>query len=202
MSLFSKREKGIVFVISAPSGTGKSSLVAQLLVRHPEKFARVITSTTRAPRRGEEDGKDYYFYDPQVFQKKKEQGEFLEVESMYGYEYGTLKEEVYRHVNSGQHVFLVIGVGGALQLMKKMKAVYIFIAPPNHQELEKRIRARNKDGEEEITRRLQRAEEELAQQSVYDYLIVNEIFQESLNVLQSIIVAEDHKVLRVGNEKI
>src|SRR5262245_37411947 len=114
--LIPKVSHGTVFIVSAPSGTGKTTLVAQLIQRLSPHVARAVTCTTRPPREGEKEGIDYHFLDEKSFQRHREKGEFLETTKIYDYEYGTLKGAILDLQNSGKHVFLVIDVQGAAKL--------------------------------------------------------------------------------------
>jgi guanylate kinase len=193
MKLLNDSKKGKIFVISAPSGTGKTTLVQSLLKKLDESAVQALTCTTRQPRLGEEEGKHYRFLEKDVFLQKKADGEFLETVDIYGYCYGTLKIDVEQEVEKNKQVILVIDVQGALQLMDKIKAVYIFIEPPSMKELEKRMKERNVDSGEMIQKRLERAELELKQKNRYDYILTNDDFVLACEVIKSIIVAENHK---------
>jgi guanylate kinase len=193
MKLLNAFEKGKIFVISAPSGTGKTTLVQALLKKLDGAIVQALTCTTRAPRRGEVEGEHYRFLEKETFLRKKERGEFLESVEIYGYYYGTLKEDVDKELKKKKQVILVIDVQGALQLMDKANVTSIFIEPPSMHELEKRMRERKVDATEMIEKRLARAELELKQKNRYDYILTNDDFASACEVIKSIIIAENHK---------
>ncbi len=194
LELLSHHSKGIVFVLSAPAGTGKTTLVRMLT----EEFSQVeesVSFTTRAPRSGEVDGKDYYFITKEEFAKKIQAGDFLEYAEVFGHYYGTGKQQVERRIGLGKHVILVIDTQGALKLQEmQFSAVYIFLSPPSMQELRDRLSKRKTEGEAELNYRLSWAEKEIQQSSHYDYQIVNENLHTAYQILRSILIAEDHKI--------
>jgi guanylate kinase len=153
-------ERGLIFVLSAPAGTGKTTLVSMLT----QEFSSVVASvsyTTRLPRPGEEEGVHYYFIDEAEFQQRQVAGEFLEHVKLYGNYYGTSKAWMENHLSKGRHVFLVIDTQGAMFLKDKMDAVYIFVKPPSLEELGRRLLARQTEPREVVERRLLWAKQEM-----------------------------------------
>ncbi len=184
--------KGLVFVISAPAGTGKTTLVRMLI----EEFHRVVESvsfTTRNPRPNETPGRDYNFITAKQFEKKIDEGEFLEYAKVFHNYYGTSKKFVEAQQEKGKHVVLVIDTQGALQLMGKWDAIYIFISPPSLDELRARLCRRKSESEDAIEHRLSWAEEEMALASKYNYHIVNDNLKTAYEALRSILIAEEHR---------
>lgn len=192
MTILGGLKKGLVFVISAPAGTGKTTLV-RMLIDEFDCVVESISYTTRKPRPKEVDGKDYYFISEAEFGKMIEQGEFLEFARVFGHYYGTSRSAVEKQLAKGKHVALVIDTQGAMQLKKLLEAVYIFICPPNLDELKKRLHGRKADTEESIETRLSWAQKEIESAKHYDYQIVNEKLKTAYEILRSIFVAEEHK---------
>jgi len=185
--------KGLLFIVSAPAGTGKTTLVEQLVHECPN-VVRAITCTTRKPRPHEENGRDYFFLSEEEF-KKKEHG-FLEEATVFGYHYGTEKAWVEKTLQEGKHVVLVIDTQGAIQVKNKIESVAIFLSPPSWDELRRRLKARGTESAESLEKRLTRAHEELEMISHYDYHIVNDQLLEAYSVLKSIVIAEQHRVIK------
>lgn len=166
-------ERGKLFVISGPSGVGKGTLVG-LLAKEPDVWVSV-SATTRAPREGEVDGKDYFFMTKEEFERKVSEGGFIEWAEYSGNRYGTLKDVVHEHLDAGQNVILEIEVQGAAQVKEKIpEAKLIFIAPPSLEELETRLRGRGTETDEVIVRRLETAKVELEEKMKYDIVLVND----------------------------
>src|SRR5579885_2818308 len=165
---------GLVFVLSAPAGTGKTTLVKML----QEEFGCIATSiscTTRAPREGEIPGKDYHFLSKEEFEAKIQVGDFLEHAKVFDHYYATSREYVLQLQQKGKHVILVIDTQGALQLQAKhFPAIYVFISPPSLQELKERLFKRKTESDELIEKRLSWAKKEMMMVDHYDYHIVNE----------------------------
>lgn len=184
-------------IISAPSGGGKTSIVSRLL--EDGKLSRVITATTRAPRKGEKNGKDYHFWSEKQFEnavKKDEMAEWAKVHVNY---YGIPKSSLDKLIKRGKHPVLVIDVQGAKTVKKIYKnAVSIFITPPSFAELKKRISARN-DGTTDVKARLESAKKELKCIKNYDYLVINDVFEQAVADCRAIIQAERLKVKRQKN---
>ncbi len=186
--------KGFVFVLSAPAGTGKTTLVRMLAQEFPCIYES-ISSTTRPPRPGEVDGKDYYFLSKKEFEDKIRQGDFLEYAEVFGYYYGTSWAHVLEQQEMGKHVFLVIDTQGAMQLKKKnFSAVYIFLSPPSLEELRERLIKRKTENMKAIEKRLSWAKAEIEMMANYDYHIVNDNLNQTYIVLRSIVIAEEHRV--------
>ena len=181
-------------IISAPSGGGKTSIVSRLL--EDGKLSRVITATTRVPRKGEKNGKDYHFWSEKQFKnavKKDEMAEWAKVHVNY---YGIPKSSLDKLIKRGKHPVLVIDVQGAKTVKKIYKnAVSIFITPPSFAELKKRIAARN-DGTTDVKARLESAKKELKCIKNYDYLVINDVFEQAVADCRAIIQAERLKVKR------
>lgn len=186
--------KGLVFVLSAPSGTGKTTLIDMLLTEFPS-VVRSISYTTRKPRDGEVSGKDYYFVEKEEFYRKIAEGDFLEHVQLYGYDYGTSSAWVEDQIRRGKHVVLVIDTQGALILKKKFQAVFIFVKPPSPEELKKRLMNRRTEDDAKMKERLNRAEKEIEISDFYDYRFVNDDLKVGYQVLRSIIIAESHRVI-------
>lgn len=176
---------GKLIVLTGPSGVGKGTLMRKLLQRHPELFYSV-SATTRSPRPGEIDGKDYYFINRSKFEQLVEKGEFLEWAEFAGNYYGTPKEAVLNQICTGKLVVLEIELEGARQIRRTFPhAKSIFIQPPSFLELEKRIRGRQQDSTEAIARRLRRAEAEIQAKDEFDIQIVNDDFETALNAIEA-----------------
>jgi len=184
--------KGMVFVVSAPSGGGKTTLMSEVLRLFSQELFQVCTCTTRKPRPGEVHGKDYWFLDEDEFEERRKRGEFLEATQTYGYWYGTLRKDVEELQKRG-NLFLVIDVKGAMEVKKEIDTISIFISPPSIKELERRIRSRVEVAEEELQKRLQRAQEELKMIDRYDYALVNDDFTIAVEAIRSIIIAESFR---------
>jgi guanylate kinase len=194
--LLGNLSKGLCFVLSAPAGTGKTTLV-RMLSKEFSCVCESVSCTTRPPRQGEVDGKDYHFLSSSEFKKKIEQGDFLEFAEVFGYHYGTSKAFVLKQQEMGQHVFLVIDTQGAMQLKKtQFPAVYIFLSPPSLEELKQRLYKRQTESEEGIEKRLSWAKAELSMIENYDYHIVNDNLKGAFEILRSIVIAEEHRVHR------
>jgi guanylate kinase len=181
-----------VFIISAPSGSGKSTLVNQVRRLVPGlKFS--ISYTTRAPRAGEQHGREYYFVSRAEFEEMIGRDEFLEYAEVFGNWYGTARRFLHEAEQTGEDLLLDIDVQGAARIKRKIpRAVSIFILPPNRSELEKRLRHRSLDAEDVIQRRLVTASREIENYGNYDYILVNENdrLEESTDALKSILLAE------------
>ena len=190
--LIGNLSRGLIFVLSAPAGTGKTTLVSMLTHEFPTVVASV-SYTTRLPRPGEQEGVHYHFITEREFVQRQEAGEFLEDVELYGYRYGTSKVWIQEHLAKGEHVFLVIDTQGAMFLKDKIEATYIFVRPPSFEELERRLTSRRTESEEVVQKRLAWAKKEVGCTHFYDYKIVNDDLEKTYQVLKSIIIAEVHK---------
>lgn len=179
--------KGNLFVLSGPSGAGKGTLVKRVLQRIPDAWVSV-SATTRQPRPGEVDGKDYFFLDQPRFDELVSQDGFLEWAHVHGNSYGTLRSRVQERMDEGAQVILEIDVQGAFQVKKAMpEAHLIFIEPPSLEELERRLRGRGTETEEVICKRMKTAEVELAQKMEYDVQVINDELERATDELVSYI---------------
>lgn len=194
------KRKGIIFIISAPSGAGKTTLCHKLL-DSCEGLKISVSYTTRQPRGSEVNGIDYFFVSWDEFLRMIETNIFLEWALVHGNLYGTAKDTIDNYIHQGFDVLLDIDVqGGRIVKDKIPEAVTIFILPPSLKTLEERLRNRMTDCEEDISKRLIRAKEEIKEYSYYDYVVVNDILSDSLLQLRSIICAERLKVIRADHE--
>ncbi len=188
---------GLLIVISAPSGGGKTTLCNQLLL-NGENILRAVTCTTRAPREGEKDGIDYFFLDATTFLKRVQAGDFLEHATVYGNSYGTLKTEVLAKIRQGKDVLLSIDVQGAATISQHAAlddelgsaVVAVFLAPKSIAVLEDRLRKRNQDSSATIQKRLSVARQEITQSKHFDYILFSGTIEEDLRRMLSIIAAE------------
>jgi guanylate kinase len=180
----------LVYIISAPSGSGKSTLVTAIK-RLVDRLDFSVSYTTRAPRGSEEDGRDYYYTSREVFERMIGRGEFLEYADVFGDYYGTAKKFLDDAIVRGNDLLLDIDVQGASQIMRRIPdAVSIFILPPDWQTLESRLRNRGSDAEEVIRRRLDTARREIENYSKYDYILINNLLEQSTQQLKDIVLAE------------
>jgi len=190
--------RGIIFVLSAPSGAGKTSLSKRITAAMSD-VVQVVTCTTRAPRPGEQDGREYHFLSRQVFEQSIAAGEFLEWAQFNGQLYGTLRQSVAAATAAGQDVLLVIDVQGAAHHRNAgLDAVYVFVLPPSWEVLAERLRARGSESASIQAQRLLVARQELAHYTAYDYVVINDQLDDAVGTLQAIIVAERHRIRRVG----
>lgn len=166
-------KQGSLVVLSAPAGTGKTTLARRLL-SECDQLSQAISCTTRRPRPGEREGIDYFFTTQKRFLAAVEAGEFLEWVRLFGDYYGTLASQVRQLQSARKHVILVLDVRGALELKRRWSCLTVFIAPPSMSALESRLRARNTETPASLSIRLQRAHFELAQSALFDYTIVND----------------------------
>ena len=189
-----KQNKGLLIIISGPSGVGKSTIRSRL-VNENNNFWYSISMTTRKPRTTEENGKDYYFVSVEEFKKNIENDNFIEYAEVYdGLYYGTPKDKVFEMLNKGYNVILEIDVQGAIIIKSKFKeAILIFIKPPTLEELEKRLRNRNSDSEEKIIERLKKAEYEISFTDKYDYVIESGSREHDYEEVKNIIKNEQKK---------
>ncbi|MBC8189162.1 MAG: guanylate kinase [Puniceicoccaceae bacterium] len=186
-------QSGLLFIVSGPAGSGKTTLCERMLAELPE-VQRIVTSTTRAPRPGEVDTVDYYFFDHETFEAKVQAGEFYEHAHVHSNRYGTLKSEVQDKLAQGIDLLLNIDVQGAATFrsvaqedpLLKGKDVSIFIMPPDVAELERRLRGRGTDAEDEVKRRMRVALEEMKQAELYDHIILSGSRDEDFAALKAI----------------
>ncbi len=190
------QREGVLFVVSAPSGAGKTSLCRELI----DSFADLrqsVSFTTRQMRNGEQDGVDYHFVAPEAFQQMIDAQQLAEWAQVHGNMYGSSRTVLEEASQQGLDLLLDIDCQGAAQLKKNCRhGVFIFILPPDLAELERRLRGRGTDADEVIGRRLNNAEQEISQASWYDYLIVNDDFQTALQQLSAIVIAERCRAVR------
>ena len=181
------KKTGRLFIISAPSGAGKSTVIRHMLSLCGDLFFSVSV-TTRPPREGETDGIEYYFKSKESFEKMIERGEFFEYAEYAGNYYGTPKISVFEHMDAGEDVILEIEVVGHSQVKSQMPdACSIFIIPPSMEELERRLRSRGTDSDEKILQRLAVAKEEMAETDKYDFVIVNDDIERAAEEILAII---------------
>lgn len=182
--------RGILLVVSAPSGTGKTTIVERLVQTVPD-LALSRSYTSRTARTGESDGADYNFVSRQRFEEMAAQGEFLEWATVFGNLYGTCAADVEAHLSAGKDLVLVIDVQGARQVRLQCRdTVGVFMLPPSFEVLEQRLRGRSKDTELDIQRRLDTARNEVAGFVEYDYVIVNDELEACVDRLRAIVLAE------------
>jgi guanylate kinase len=196
--LLGNLKKGLFFILSAPAGTGKTTLI-RMLTKEFDSIIESISYTTRKPRKNEIDGVDYFFISENEFLNKIKNNEFLEYAKIYNYYYGTSKEFVDKKLNESKHVVLVIDTQGAFNLKNKIDAISIFINPPSIEELKKRMIIRNDVSDEEIKIRLNWAKEEMKKNEFYDYNITNIDIKTSYEILRSIFISEEYKVKYLKN---
>lgn len=182
--------QGLLVVISAPSGAGKATVIRRLAEQGVEVL-HPVSVTTRSPRPGEVDGREYYFRERQEFERLREAGEFVEWAEVHGNLYGTLKSELARCVDEGKDVLLELDVQGMRNLRASgIPAVSIFLLPPSLEELERRLRTRGHDDEATIRLRMQNAGEEIAAKIEYDHALVNDDIEVTVRELKGILNAE------------
>lgn len=191
-----KLSRGFLLVLSGPSGCGKGT-VSKALLDKRDDIVFSVSATTRKPRIGEEDGKNYFFLDENKFKNMVEENEFLEHAFVHTNYYGTPKEFVFNQIEKGEIVLLEIDVQGALQIKKNYKeAVFIFLLPPTMDELKNRIVKRGTETEEDINRRFENAFKELDFVGEYDFFVVNDKVENAVKDIESIIASEKLRVKR------
>lgn len=187
--------QGTLWVISAPSGGGKTSLVNALLAQDPQ-LTLSVSHTTRAPRVGEVEGKNYFFVDEATFLAEVRENIFLEHAKVFQHWYGTSKQWVLTQLSAGKDVILEIDWQGAQSVRKQMPCQSIFILPPSRDTLRARLEARRQDSEAVIQSRLAEASEEISHYEEYDFLVVNDDFEDALDDLKAIVRANRHTTER------
>lgn len=194
--------KGFLIVLSGPSGAGKNTVMNAVVPTIPN-ISYSVSVTTRPPRAGETDGVDYFFVDDQRFDKLIASDELLEWAVFCGYRYGTPKSFVEKETRSGRTVILDVDIQGAVQIRQRNpQAVLVFLLPPTWEELRRRLRARGKDAEETIRRRLEHSFEELKHIVDYDYFVINDDLDRAAARLRTIIQAEWCRVERADLDKL
>ena len=184
-------KKGLLIILSGPSGVGKGTVREYIFSNSNLPFVYSISMTTRKPRNGEEDGKDYYFVSPEEFQRNVDNNNFLEHASFCGNSYGTPKDKVEELRNEGKHVFLEIEVTGATQILNNYKGpgvVSFFLMPPSVATLERRIKGRKTESKEAIKARLEKGRREMTLAGMYDYVVINDRVEKAGQLIIDIIL--------------
>ncbi|MBW2649239.1 MAG: guanylate kinase [Deltaproteobacteria bacterium] len=189
--------QGLLIVISAPSGAGKTTICKGLLNEFPDlRFS--VSCTTRPPRKGEKDGEDYHFISVKDFKDSIEKNEFVEWEEIYGHFYGTSKKDIEGLIQRGHDVILDIDTKGAGNVKAKYPdGVFVFIMPPSVEVLRERLKKRGSETDDIIKMRFDRAMEEIRENKWYDYVIFNDIIRGSVNIMRSVYIAEKNRRSRL-----
>ncbi len=184
-----QNKPGLLVVISAPSGGGKTTVIREILKSGDDLFQYSVSATTRKPRGHEKDGVDYYFISEEEFQRRVEAGDFIEWAKVHGHYYGTPRQPIDEAIARGKIIFLDIDVQGGLEVKKQYgdDALLIFIMPPSMEELEKRLRGRKTDSEAEIAKRLAAVPVEIEKSQFYDAVVVNNDLQETVKKVREIV---------------
>ena len=181
-----------LIIFSAPSGAGKSSLIRKLIELGEKSIELSVSATTRLPREGEVHGKDYFFISDDEFNQMRENNAFLESAIVHGFQYATLRSFVEEKINSGISIILDIDVQGFIQIKNSsIKHTSIFILPPSFDELEKRLHTRGLDSKEVISKRLENALTELKSAELFDYIVLNDEFSKTIEILSSILFEDN-----------
>lgn len=184
----------LLFVVSAPSGTGKSTLMNMLKKDFNDSIEQTISYTTRSPRIEERDGFHYHFTDVAHFERLISEKKFLEYEKLFNEYYGTTKEEVFKIFKKNKHAFSLIDTQGALNVQQIIEnTVLIFLAPPSQEEQLKRLGKRSSENEDQLRLRLEKTRKEYKESRRFTYYIINDNLKDTYEVIKSIIVAEEHK---------
>ena len=191
------QRRGLMLVLSSPSGAGKTTLSRRLLQSDPA-IAMSVSATTRKPRPNEIDGQDYHFIDDAEFERRAKAGDFLEHANVFGNRYGTPKSAVMAELENGKDVLFDIDWQGTQQLRQQARddVVSVFVLPPSHDELERRLRARAQDAEEVVQKRMAKAADEISHWAEYDYIIINDDVTRAQTQLETILAAERLKRIR------
>lgn len=194
------KNKGVLAVVSGPSGVGKGTVCARLIEKYEGCFLS-ISATSRSPRGAEEDGVHYYFKSREEFEEMIKNDELLEHAQYVDKYYGTPKKPCMEHIDKGENVILEIEIQGGMKVKEKEPdTVMIFVVPPSMEELETRLRGRGTESEDLVLQRLARAKEELAEMGNYDYIVVNDTVEETADRIYSILEAESNKTSKIINE--
>ena len=194
------QRRGLILVLSSPSGAGKSTIARAILERDKQIFMS-ISMTTRPPRPGEQDGRDYFFVTEDEYNQKVADNELLEHARVFGNYYGTPRTLVENHLSAGEDVLFDIDWQGTQQLRESARddVTSIFILPPSYEELDSRLTGRGQDSEEVVSKRMAKAADEMSHWPEYDYVIVNYVIEESIQNVQAILKAERlRRVRRLG----
>ncbi|MBV8168044.1 MAG: guanylate kinase [Alphaproteobacteria bacterium] len=188
------RRRGVMLIVSSPSGAGKTT-ISRLLLERDKNLTMSVSATTRPRRPSEVSGRDYHFIDRGEYDRMVERQEFLEHAEVFGNGYGTPRAPVEKALAEGRDILFDVDWQGARQMAEKVRAdmVSVFILPPSHTELERRLRTRAQDSDEAIARRMAKAADEMSHWHEYDYIIINEDVEVSVNAVQSILTAERHR---------
>ena len=196
-SMLKTKKQGLLIVLSGPSGCGKNSVIKQLLTIRPNCWIS-ISCTSRQPRPGEENGKDYYFLSKEEFEKDITKEQFLEYAEYAGNYYGTPKKYIQQHLDQGEDVILEIEIQGALKIKEQLpETIFIFIMPPSMQELKRRLQNRKTEDAAKIDKRFKRAYEEINEISKYNYVVVNDVIETAAAKVNAILEAERCRVDRI-----
>ena len=191
------KKQGLLIVLSGPSGSGKNT-VCDEVKKNNKNIWESISMTSRKPRKGEIDGKSYYFVTEEEFKKNIEDDNMLEYAKFAGNYYGTPKKNIQKHLDNGEDVILVIEIQGALQIKQKIShALFVFLLPPSMKELKRRLIDRNTESSSKVMERFERAYKEINELSKYNYVIVNDNVKDAAKKLESIILAERCRVDRI-----
>ena len=193
--------RGLLIVLSGPSGVGKGTVRAAVFANNQFQYVYSVSATTRAQRPGEVDGKDYYFVSREEFETMIQNEDLLEFAEYVGNYYGTPIQKIEENLAAGHDVFLEIEVQGAMKVKERMpEGIFIFLAPPNLEELESRITGRGTDAAHVIQERMATAKEEIELMQHYDYVVVNDQVQHAVDKINAIIQSEHLKVERVVDQ--
>ena len=195
--MIKQKKQGQLIVVSGPSGAGKDTIVGKV-IEHNKKVWLSVSATSRKPRAGEEEGVNYFFLEKEDFEKKIEEGYFLEYAEYAGNYYGTPKEKIIEKLDKGYDVILVIEIQGAMKIKELVpEALFIFIMPPSEKELLKRLKNRKTEEKEKIVERFNIAYKEINEVTKYNYVVVNDVLDDAVDKVESIIKAEKCRVDRI-----